>query len=433
MAPSVKINRSQFKLKTLFLFVFLFPQIGFAIDISVSSRLEHSNNILLDQNYFSDIMLSNIVRVEGEHQNSWSQTEVEYQAEVINYDKGYLSDTTLWEGYLSNQLELSGQRLYWHNLLLSDVGIIDPAAPQTSDNLEVADYMQIGPELSFQPSRVDDVMLQARVGRTNMSVSRTDNDRFWASLLWRHELSPLTSVGLDITEHRVQYETPVNIYLHHLGGNWNVESHGAFAELKVYYSVAEADEHGINDAEGVFISLSLSKRFNHSQVALNCGNRLQDSNAPNIELSHNAGTDVSLWRGLNNTEAIDIIVYTHCYAAYNYQISPVTELAVLAAYEEEDYQSLDNDENITSGGFEWVRQLPRSTAISFRYRYSDIRYDFQLQSKRHDIEQESEVSYFVRRNELIGWNVGAMYQKRSSNVQATYDEIRFYVELNLTF
>lgn len=154
----------------------------------------------------------------------------------------------------------------------------DPRAVETPDNRQNTNYFSTGPDVLLPLGGRTALLLRARFSDAAYERTDTDNQRLSGTLGLERQLGPRTSVSLNGTAERVEYEDEaLNSNYDRQSAYVGFEAEGARTALGLQAGYTALHDFG-DTTDGPLLDLSVSRRLtSRSMLALNAGTHLTDT------------------------------------------------------------------------------------------------------------------------------------------------------------
>jgi hypothetical protein len=175
-------------------------------------------------------------------------------------------------------LAIIPERFVW--VLQDDFGqaALDPFTPMTPTNLENVNYVSTGPDLALRLGASSYVNASARYARAQYATSPFNSNRLLGNLAWGLLLSAQSSVSLNGTTERVNFQnTVLNSDFDRSNGFGRYEVHGARTDLSADLGATTIRQNGTSTTGGL-AKVELSRKLSAAaKLTLSAGRELTDA------------------------------------------------------------------------------------------------------------------------------------------------------------
>lgn len=302
---------------------------------------------------------------------------------------------------------------------------IDPFATPNPANRENVNYFSTGPNLLFRLGAAGSVTLFGRYSLVDYEDTRFDNDRLLGGLTFTRELSARSSLALNASAERVEYDDL------NLGSSYDrqtaslrYEITGARTRIAAEAGYTELHDRLTTSSSPLFeleVARDLTRR---STLTLRTGIRAMDD-ASSLRAGHALGGGVPTRPGQISTA--DPYETRHASLGWTFS-APRTGFALSAAFEKDEQEQL--------GALDRKRRLINARA--HRQLTSRLRGEVLADYRKNDYDAAGFEDEETRVGLRLAWNAGRQlnleldldhFMHDSSNPLREFDETRIFLRL----
>lgn len=315
--------------------------------------------------------------------------------------------------------DLVRERLSW--FVQNNFGQIttDPFSADTPDNRENINYFTTGPDLSLRLGGSMSLQASARYSNTRYEESALDGERYSGALGLVRNISSASAVSLNAVSERIEFDAPGAVDYDRNQAFARYDARGSRTTLAVDVGYTWIDREP-DTSDGMLARVSLTRRISESStVTFGAGTQFSDAGDQFRAMQDQQGVSLG---GESVIAVSDPFETRYGWAGWDFERNR-TSFGLSARYSKDEYESVAAaDRTVTAFDAYFGRQLSRALEAQLYARLEQE--DFQTL----DFEDEE-----LQLGAALAWNIGRTLQVRvqydhfdrdSSSPQSEYSENR---------
>lgn len=356
--------------------------------------------------------------------------DLDYFGRSRQYQDQTQDDENLFTGRSFLRWNALSERLNWDVLHVRGNILRDTRLANTNNNREVRDVVSTGPDIRFRVSSVDDVVLRLRYSDISFEFSKdSDNTRNGGQLLWRHALTKVSDLSLDMRLDDAEYSSNLEQRFLQLALIYEVQLRRGRYRFRVGRN--EAKNFTGSDFSGPLLQFNAEHDIGNGRVALYYQRELTDTSIGLVD-GIITRDDFLLDEAVSgNFAEIDLLEQESASLRFTTQLCRRCRLSVGINYSNLDYKSLPRDEESVNGSLSLRYNVNRKLNMTVAASQARNRFLDQVPQREDDVLFYS-IAFDYRWSNSLRFRLLTSREDRNSNLDG-FDFVENRIELGFTY
>lgn len=401
------------------------------LDIAISNT--HSNNVLLSESNKQDELYTSIEsHITLNDSTQYLDFNIDYSLENTTYKNNLQEDNTVATGTAYLELFIRPRLLSWEASAISEELRRSRQDANISNNREQRNIFSTGPNWHYSITSVDEFTLNSRYLKSKYSdTSASNQERISHSANITHRLSTHQSVRFSYSISKSEFDNNLSDSISKETTYISFNSKNSTLDwfLKLGYNRSEQKPQ--LELNSPFYQADISYSKNGHQASLSLINLITDSTLGIGDILVEDSSNQFSGMDSNFTE-IDIVKRNIAQLSYtNLNICNLCEFSSTLEFDEQNFQTQNNDEDSLSASLNFSYGLSRFTSSGIHWSQQEINFNTRDRkdtitiyglSIDHDLSRNSNLNFRLQNEE-----------RKSDEITSNYKELRATLNFTIRF